>query len=369
MASAASQRLRRLGAHLRQHGGARPPAAAAAAAAEGNWAAVDVEHGEAATIGRLEGGANPLARLSRGDVPAVILRRAMPQAECAGLIRRFAERGMLPPAFVPFVAQDLSGCMAGFSGGSKWVGLEETGTDPEAAAAERLDIGTALGNLGGDQDAFFADAERSHEIYSSLFEGLPTQPIDLMYGALAALSGGRKAVRTASEPDGRRYCPTIYRSHLPEYGYAPHIDSVRHREVRTEYEVFRFDTQLGGILLLQAPERRALLGEGKTPGYVSTPTACRSHPSLARRAVVYDSDRCRPQTPPGDEYHDTIMYDAPCTRSDVAEYLADDGHSIPGGMVQTATFRDFAERAGLRAYNVDLQVGDMYVTAPLALDR
>ena len=75
-----------------------------------------------------------------------------------------------------------------------------------------------------------------------------------------------------------------------------------------------------------------------------------------------------PQTPPGDEYHDTIMYDAPCTRSDVAEFLADDGHSIPGGMVQTATFRDFAERAGLRAYNVDLEVGDMCVTTPLAID-
>lgn len=180
MASAASQRLRRLGVHLRQHGGARPPTPPHPSSSdEPGWAAVDVEFGEAAAIGRLEGGANPLGRLSRGDVPAVILRRAMPQAECAGLIRRFAERGMLPPAFLPFVAQDLAGSV-GFSGGSKWVGLEETGTDPEAAAAERLDIGTALGNLGGDQDAFFADAERSHDIYASLFEGLPTQPIDLM---------------------------------------------------------------------------------------------------------------------------------------------------------------------------------------------
>ena len=79
-----------------------------------------------------------MPRSPLGDVPAVILRRAMPQAECAGLIRRFAERGMLPPAFLPFVAQDLAGSV-GFSGGSKWVGLEETGTDPEAAAAERLD--------------------------------------------------------------------------------------------------------------------------------------------------------------------------------------------------------------------------------------
>ena len=73
---------------------------------------------------------------------------------------------------------------------------------------------------------------------------------------------------------------------MPEYGYAPHIDSVRHREKRTDYEVFRFGAQLGGILLLQAPEREPLRSEGKTPGY----------------------------TPPSDVYHDTIMYDAPCTR-------------------------------------------------------
>ena len=92
---------------------------------------------------------------------------------------------------------------------------------------------------------------------------------------------------------------------MPEYGYAPHIDSVRHREVRTEYEVFRFDTQLGGILLLQAPERRALLGEGKTPGYVSTPTAVA--PAISPRGRLTQTVAAN-QTPPGDEYHDTIMY-------------------------------------------------------------
>ena len=74
------------------------------------------------------------------------------------------------------------------------MGLEETGEDPSAALAERLDIGTALGNLGGDPPAFFADAAKWGDHYSTLFEGLPTQPIELMYGALGALSGGKAVV-------------------------------------------------------------------------------------------------------------------------------------------------------------------------------
>jgi hypothetical protein len=262
------------------------PVASQLATAQPPWPAIDVEFAQAAAIGQHSGAANPLARLSRGDVPAVILRQAMPPRECAGLIRRFAERGLLPEPFVPFISPELglsealarhAGDGAPGTGGSRWVGLEETGQDPSAALAERLDIGTALGNLGGDQPSFFEDAARSRTLYSTLFDELPTHPVELMYGALSKLSGGRKQVLTAREPDGREYCPTIYRSHMPEYGYAPHIDSVRHRERRTDYEVFRFGSQLGGILLLHAPVRRPLDGEGRTPGY----------------------------TPPSDQYHDS----------------------------------------------------------------
>eukprot|EP01050_Picozoa_sp_SAG11_P042125 SAG11_NODE_19245_length_471_cov_0.690860_1_plen_129_part_10 len=46
-------------------------------------------------------------------------------------------------------------------------------------------------------------------------------PIEMMYGALSSLSG--KVVRTACghalHGDHREYCPVIYRSHMPEYGY------------------------------------------------------------------------------------------------------------------------------------------------------
>ena len=54
------------------------------------------------------------------------------------------------------------------------------------------------------------------------------------------------------------------------------------------------------------------------------------------------------------------MYDAPCTREDVVDLLASDDNNIPGGMLKTSAFRDFAADAQLRSCPVDLEVGDMY---------
>eukprot|EP01043_Picozoa_sp_COSAG02_P072429 COSAG02_NODE_13645_length_1367_cov_1.684543_1_plen_367_part_00 len=316
-----------------------------------DWNALDVPYAEAAALGKRAGAANPLVRLSRGDVPAVILRRAMPQRQCGGLIRRFAERGLLPESFASFIStesmstRDISDVFvqqgSNLGDGYRWVGLEETGQDPDAAAAERLDIGTALGNLGDDQPAFFEDAAESRSLYQTLFDDLPVNPIELMYGALSQLSGGQKTVLTAVESDGREYCPCIFRSHMPDYGYAPHVDSVRYREKRTDYEVFRFSTQLAGILLVQAPVRSPLLGEGRTPGY----------------------------TPPSDRYHDTIMYNAPCTRTDVAELMADPRNTVPGRMLKTSAFRDFATHTQLPSCPIDLEVGDMYFFKSCAADH
>lgn len=71
-----------------------------------------------------------------------------------------------------------------------------------------------------------------------------------MYDALAALSND-KEVTTAYEPDGRRYGPAIFRVHYETHSYIPHIDSVRLREKRTNYAVYRFEHQFAGILCLQ----------------------------------------------------------------------------------------------------------------------
>ena len=331
--------------------GRSAPAPCTGLAQRNEWKALDVPYAEAAALGRRAGAANPLLRLSRGDIPAVILRRAMPQRQCGALIRRFAERGLLPESFIPFISSDSMSAReigdvfaqqrSDVRNGYRWVGLEETGQDPNAAAAERLDIGTALGNLGDDQPAFFEDAAQSRGLYETLFDSLPVNPIELMYRALTQLSGGHKTVLTAVESDGREYCPCIFRSHMPDYGYAPHVDSVRYREKRMDYEVFRFSTQLAGILLVQAPVRSPLLGEGRTPGY----------------------------TPPSDRYHDTIMYNAPCTRTDVAKLLADPRNTIPGRMLKTSVFRDFATQNQLPSCPIDLEVGDMYFFKSCATDR
>eukprot|EP01048_Picozoa_sp_COSAG05_P023829 COSAG05_NODE_5327_length_1206_cov_1.308943_1_plen_378_part_10 len=247
-----SQRLRSLHAqlapprhrHRSSHNISAPAAALrpadAAAGATADWRPIDVAFSDAHALGQTAGNNNPLAQLSRGDVPAVILRHALPLAECDGIIKRFAETGLLPSSFSPFVRPGVSKHIAaaqastghtdsGATPDAKWVGVGGA-DDLSALSAERMDIGAALGNLGGDPAAFFQSSAEWQGLYKTLFLGLPTQPVDLMYGALASLSGGRKQVCTAYEQPGqgpptaegapgntgqRTYCPCIYRSHMP----------------------------------------------------------------------------------------------------------------------------------------------------------
>ena len=56
---------------------------------------------------------------------------------------------------------------------------------------------------------------------------------------------------TATEPDGRQYGRAIIRAHYGGYSYAPHFDSVRRREKRTDYQAYRFEHQFAGVLVLQ----------------------------------------------------------------------------------------------------------------------
>ena len=170
-----------------------------------------------------------MGALARGDIPAIILRQQYEQSECGRLVARFYERDLVD-------------------------GLPKPGEAiPEKPEFERVDIGTSLGNLGPDRTAFFASAEATLELHTTLFEGL-TDPVKLLYDNLTLVSPGKTAV-TAREPNGRIYGPAIFRCHMPHFGYPPHIDSVRQREKRTDYAVHRFETQLAGILSLQPPER------------------------------------------------------------------------------------------------------------------
>ncbi|MDA0839176.1 MAG: hypothetical protein O3B01_13715 [Planctomycetota bacterium] len=172
---------------------------------------------------------DPMRSLVEGEVPAIVIRGAFPAESCRALVARIYERNLVP-------------------------GLPKPGdTIPDHPEFERVDVGTSLGNLGRDPDLFFTDAKKTHDLFDTLFEGMQN-PVELLYERLTALSPGKKAV-TAREPDGRLYGPAIIRCHLPHFGYPPHIDSVRKREKRTNFEVHRFEHQLGGVILLQSPER------------------------------------------------------------------------------------------------------------------
>ncbi len=170
---------------------------------------------------------DPLQALAAADIPAIILRGAYPPADAAGLIRRLVSHALMPDPAAPALAGE---------------------------PRKRIDIGTSLGNRGGDQEAFLQHAAGTHALFSTLFDGFQN-PVDTMYQSLSALAGG-KQVLTAREPDGRRYGPAIFRIHYGDHAYAPHFDSVRIREQRLNYAVSRFDHQFAGILCLQndAPE-------------------------------------------------------------------------------------------------------------------
>lgn len=151
-----------------------------------------------------------------------------------------------------------------------------------------------------------------------------------------AVSQVRTAQQDAGQPfASRQYGAAIFRAHLPRFGYAPHIDSVRHRERRTGYAVHRHDTQLGGIILLQAPKREALVEGSFTPGY----------------------------TQPCPDYHDAIIYNAPYSDPSTGAFI--DAHTDfkPGGaagQLRTDAFREHCASTRMRSAPIDLAVGDMY---------
>lgn len=171
--------------------------------------------------------ADPLRALANAEIPAIVLRDVYDPDQCSALIRRFIGWGLMRDP------KDVN----------------------SADKRTRIDIGTSLGNRGHDQEDFLNRAVGTHELFAHLFADF-VDPVKVMYDALAALANG-KAVKTAYEPDGRQYGPAIFRIHYTTHSYVPHIDSVRLREKRTNYAVYRFQHQFAGILCLQ----NALHGE------------------------------------------------------------------------------------------------------------
>lgn len=163
---------------------------------------------------------DPIHALSQAKIPAFIIRNAYNPNDCKELIERFEHFGFL---------KDLKNL--------------ETDKRP------RIDIGTSLGNLGGNSDRFFKHAKSTHLLFRFLFEGFQN-PVHCIYQYLSELCP-EKTVATAREDDGSKYGPAIIRIHYDGQRYKPHIDHVVLRENRLNYSVYKFKHQFAGILCLQ----------------------------------------------------------------------------------------------------------------------
>lgn len=167
----------------------------------------------------------PLKALADRQTPALVLRNAYNPDHCAGLMQRFSERG--------------------------YFNRDSVGVESQLSGGPYLDLGTSLGRVGADPEAFFAHAERTHALFATLFDGFD-DPVQTMYTALAQLAPD-KEVRTAHEPDGRRYGPAIFRIYHGEEGHKAHFDSVARRS-KSEYAVANFAHQFAAVLCLQSAE-------------------------------------------------------------------------------------------------------------------
>lgn len=198
----------------------------------------------------------PLEALAEAHTAAIVLRRVFPPAACQAVIERFLDRGLMyDPAAAAIDERFLAASVK--EGGFRRIAdptYAMLGESDSRSRRRRIDIGTSLGNLGNRPDEFFAHARQTHELFATLFDGIDN-PIDVLYGSLSrlAVAEGRR-VMTAREPDGRLYGPAIFRIHYGGYSYGPHFDSVRLREKRTGYAVYRFEHQFAGVMCLQNTE-------------------------------------------------------------------------------------------------------------------
>ena len=233
------------------------------------WRPVEADDVEEA----LKAGRDPLRRLVEADIPAIILRGAYGAADCAGLVGRFIERGLMRDPRQP--------------------------APPDAPV--RIDIGTSLGNRGHDQPDFFAHARDSHELFTTLFDGFP-DPVELLYGVLQRLAADKRVI-TAREPDGRLYGPAIFRVHYDSQFYPPHIDHVVLREKRFDYAVSRYPVQLAGVLCLQnaasSSTTQAILHHCPWSEEVQPHLADDTYHDYARR---HGLGQCQVDLEPGDLY-------------------------------------------------------------------
>ncbi len=246
----------------------------------------------------------PLDALANGDFPAVIFRQAYPPHLCAELIERLIAAGFLyNPAGPPPDHLLREAIPEGFYREGLSSAERRAWADDSKAAKHRLDIGTSLGYRGSNPEAFFAHAAQTREVFEQLFANVPS-PVDVIYERLTDLSGGRQKAVTAYEPDGRTYGPAIFRAHYGSYTYKPHFDSVRLREKRETFSVYRFAHQFAGVLVLQNAEADGATAQSKIHRYLWEP-GVQEHleaGTFHEFAAEHDVESCRVMLDPGDLY-------------------------------------------------------------------
>jgi hypothetical protein len=194
--------------------------------------------------------AEPLEALAAGEIPATVIRNAYPAEACRRLIDRLIAEELLYDPRQPIPQKFIDDAIPegyyreGRSGEDKFAWQAKAAT-----GRRRIDIGTSLGYRGSDPDDFFAHSRETHELFARLFTP-DDDPVRICYDHLERLSRTKRVV-TAHEPDGRQYSPAIIRAHYGGYTYAPHFDSVRLRERRSDYAVHEFEHQFAGVLVLQ----------------------------------------------------------------------------------------------------------------------
>lgn len=216
--------------------------------------------------------ADPLRALAAAQVPALVIRGALDPAICQAWVARMVSEGLLPDPQSPISSTLRDQAIPeGYYREGRSQDNQYAWQSAADSGRARIDIGTSLGYRGSDPAGFFTHSQETHALFGQLFghrqqgyEGRKTSskaqppsdltdradPVQALYDALQSLAGPRR-VMTAREPDGRTYGPAIVRAHYGGYTYAPHFDSVRLREKRTDYAVHDFAHQFAGVLVLQ----------------------------------------------------------------------------------------------------------------------
>lgn len=212
-----------------------------------NWSPVEVELESIVEAGE-EG---VIDQLAEGQIPAAIFRQAIKPSDCEAIMNRLIKRELLfdPNEAIPVKFREESIPEGHYREGNSDQALKAWKTNPQDSQKLRIDIGSSLGYRGSDREAFLTHSAESNRLFDVLFEGL-VDPIKTLYEGLSRIAPN-KNVMTATEPDGRQYGRAIIRAHYGGYSYAPHFDSVRRREKRTDYQAYRFEHQFAGVLVLQ----------------------------------------------------------------------------------------------------------------------